>query len=212
MDNFIGTFVIIIFFCLIIVLPIFLGYIRYRPHQLRNKRRGKNSKGVLFRLIAKAIDFWIIYIAVFGLLAFILAMTSPSTLRFILDINDRTFGVMYIVFCFSVDSLFMAIIGTTFGKWTLGIKVKRVNGQKIGLRTAFKRNVYIIIMCFGGFIPIVSNFLAANSYFYYKAMGQASWDIGAKTRVTRSTPSFTGLLGLGVIAGIVYFYYPYIPE
>ena len=121
MDNLSLIFFIVIILFVTIVLPIFLGYIRYRPHQLRNKRRGKNSEGVLFRLIAKAIDFWIIYIAVFGLLAFILAMTSPSTLRFILDINDRTFGVMYIVFCFSVDSLFIAIIGTTFGKWTLGI-------------------------------------------------------------------------------------------
>jgi len=204
MGNFIGTVFVILFICLIFILPIFLGYIRYRPHQLRNKRRGKKSKSVLSRLVAKIIDFWVIYIGAFALLSFILAMTAPSIFSFILSINDRVLNVIYIVSCFTLDSISMAIFGTTFGKWALGIKVRRVNGQKIGLRMAFKRNVYIIIMCFGGFIPIVSNFMAANSYFYYKAMGQTSWDISVKTRVSRSTPSLIGFIGLGVIAGLVY--------
>ena len=101
----------------------------------------------------------------------------------------------------------MTMIGTTFGKKLLGIRVKRVNGQKIDLKTAFKRNVYIVIMFFGGFIPFVSNFTMANSYFYYKAMSQARWDVRGKTRVTRSSPSYIGLFVLSMVVGSLYLYY-----
>ena len=203
----IDVILIVLFISVTIALPTFFGYISFRPHQLRNNRRGRKSQGVLVRLVAKVIDFGLIYAVLFALILLAFTVMFPSISTDILTINDKASSLIYMFFAFFFDTLIMGITGTTFGKWLLGIKVKRVNGQKIDLIAAFKRNVYVVIMFCGGFIPFVSNFTIARSYFYYKAMSQASWDVYGGTRVTRSSPSYVGLIVLIMVVGFLYLYY-----
>jgi uncharacterized RDD family membrane protein YckC len=79
-----------------------------------------------------------------------------------------------------LDAVAYALFGNTLGKWTAGIKVKSVSGDKVSFLTYLKRNFGMYLFGYGAGIPIVN--LVTMGSNYSRAEGREIRTVGRKRR------------------------------
>ena len=68
------------------------------------------------------------------------------------------------ILCVIVSALLLHTIGTTAGKWLMGIKLEDPNGGKLSFRSAITREINVVIAGFGFQIPIFRQIRLYISY------------------------------------------------
>ncbi len=85
-----------------------------------------------------------------------------------------TFVALVVMFMF--EPIFLAVIGTTFGKCVLGIHVRDNYEKLLSYRQAIARTSMVMTFGMGLQIPILSHYTHHNSYEIYYSVEPLSWD------------------------------------
>lgn len=108
------------------------------------------------------------------------------------------------------EPLFLSNTGTTPGKWIMGVSVRRPDGSKLGLFTAFRRFVWVYFAGLGLGIPLVSLITMLISRAKLVGDGVTGWDSGLGVEVTHVkrhpivwTLAFILVIGINIGLGIL---------
>lgn len=90
--------------------------------------------------------------------------------------------VVYLGLCLGlfIESACISAVGTTPGKWLLGVRVRHELQQKITIIEAMQRSLRVWWRGLGAFLPIVYLFTELNAYKKLKGTGITSWDKDGK--------------------------------
>lgn len=74
------------------------------------------------------------------------------------------------------EALCYRFLGTTPGKWALGIRVDSEDGCKLDIRSAFTRAFHVFHDGHGWGLPVISYWMIYKSYTFYRDSGYLPWD------------------------------------
>jgi uncharacterized RDD family membrane protein YckC len=155
--------------------------------------------GPWLRFFARSVD---IHIGVF-LLSLVVAILLPSLFQangfFASQLGSTLFGMLLLPFAMAFDAAAYAICGNTLGKWTAGIKVKTIAGDRVSFFAYLKRNFSLYIFGYGAGIPIVCLVTMGSSYSHAEVQEPARWDETAGTRPFVNSVSTPRLVVVGAI-------------
>lgn len=100
------------------------------------------------------------------------------------------------------DPLFLSNTGTTPGKWIMGVRVRRLDEQRVGFFTALARALWVFTVGLGLLIPMVSLICMVSARSQLVRDRRTSWDKVLKLEVPHSKrhPIFWLLAIAGVVA------------
>jgi hypothetical protein len=137
------------------------------------------------------------------LLAVALGILRPSLFQangfFTGQLGTNLFGWLLIPFVMVFDAIAYTLFGNTLGKWTAGIKVKSIAGEKISFVSYLKRNFGVYLFGLGTGIPIVSLVTMGSNYNHAEGQDPARWDQSAGTRPFVKSTSTPRLVVVGAI-------------
>lgn len=71
---------------------------------------------------------------------------------------------------------FLIAFAQTPGKWLFGIRVRNLDGSRLGFAKALKREAWVIVRGVGFGVPLLTLIALATSYSHLKDEGRARWD------------------------------------
>ncbi len=155
--------------------------------------------GPWLRFFARSVDIFIES----ALLAFVVGMFLPTPFEadgvFTGHLGARLFGVILLPFVMVLDAIAYSLFGNTLGKWTAGIKVKTMAGDKVSFPTYLKRNFGMYVFGYGAGIPIVSLVTMGTNYSRAEGQDPVRWDESAATRPFVKSISTTRTVVIGAI-------------
>ena len=125
---------------------------------------------------------------VFGFVFGFVAPTEATAFFHIFDIPGGMFIdlMMTLIAAIPVTALMIGLTGSTFGKFMFGIRVRRRDGERLGVRRALVRELKIWALGMGCGIPVVTLITMISAYNHLSGEGRAAWD-ETDTRVTHRT-------------------------
>jgi uncharacterized RDD family membrane protein YckC len=126
-----------------------------------------------------------------SLIAFLLGMVHPSTFHepvFTGLVGQQLLGWLSLPFAMILDAVVYSVFGNTPGKWLAGVKVKRVDGQKVTFSTYVGRNFGVWWSGLGTGFPIVSLITLIVAHGKASDGEISSWDKGRETRTFAVSP------------------------
>ena len=103
-----------------------------------------------------------------------------------------------------VEALMFAMFGSTPGKWLMGIRVVRADGEQLTFIDGLKRTTGVVIKGLGLWLPIVSMITHIMAYNRLNNTGSTSWDEDGGFRVLHKPVGTLRILGLiGVLFGLM---------
>jgi uncharacterized RDD family membrane protein YckC len=156
------------------------------------------------RFFARSVD-----IHVWGLvLAFMMGLFFPSWFEghaFLTSkLGSTVFEWALVPFSLLLDAGAYHLFGNTPGKWTAGIRVKSLAGEKVSFLTYLKRNFGLYWFGLGTGIPLVSLVTIWRSYQIVEGHETVRWDEGTGTRALVKSTSTPRLVTIGVIWFLLY--------
>lgn len=106
------------------------------------------------------------------------------------------------------EALFLSLLGTTPGKFLLGIQIRQGRKTRIDFLTALRRSFSVWFRGLGMGIPVLNVLCMLFAYQKLKLIHQASWDRDERILVThRKIGSWRAVLAILVAIGGLLFYY-----
>lgn len=93
----------------------------------------------------------------------------------ILD-NQVYATILALVVAIPITAILIGTIGTTTGKWLMGIHVATPEGLPLGIGAALKRELRVLLYGWGGGVPFVSMVALVIAYRRLKQQGTTKWD------------------------------------
>lgn len=155
------------------------------------------------RFFARYIDFYI-YVAIISCLSLIF-MTFLEFIKMPESQSNLLLIIFIIISYILIEPFFIALLGTTPGKWILGITVLDKNGHKLSISDAMRRTglVWMKGLAFG--LPIISLITMKKAYDSLMIQGQTSWDKAYNVNITFSKISwFKKVILTLVLVSILY--------
>lgn len=140
----------------------------------------------LRRFFARSFDLGLIHIAVLAVLSLLARskVTAFSTFA-------QWFWMFAAMLCWLLlEPLLLAKLGTTPGKWLLGIRLEHIDGRRLTYSEAFSRSERVFSRGQGLCIPIVNLFCLGKSLRTYMKQGKMSWDDETEVIAAESRPRF----------------------
>ena len=97
--------------------------------------------------------------------------------------------IIGLILSLPISALLLHTFGTTLGKWLMGIRLEDPNGGRLSLRSAFAREVNVLIAGYGFHIPIFKQIRLFICYRDVSKGKETEWDREAEIHYT----------GLGII-------------
>lgn len=124
------------------------------------------------------VRYWARYLDLF-FFAFIMEL-----ILYAFSLEIEWFSLQRMIYTFALyaawiplETVLLAMIGTTPAKWMMGIKVLHQDGSRMSWGTAFKRSLYVWMRGQGAALPIVSFLANLNGYQDLKHDKlQTTWD------------------------------------
>lgn len=124
--------------------------------------------------------------------------------------------VVYPVSAIGIEVLMYQLFGNSFGKWVMGLTVRRSDGEKLTIREYAKREMLVLIGGCGCYIPFV-DWLCWLLGFYKERKGALSWydkKLNTVVLATRRSGNIMRLFGaiislLYIVTVAQYLYYPF---
>lgn len=158
--------------------------------------------GPWLRFFARSVDIQIWSV----LLAFTAGLLLPALFAdnaFLTgQLGSRLFGWALVPFALALDAAAYSVFGNTPGKFTAGIKVKSLAGDKVSFSTYLKRNFGMYWFGLGADIPIVVLVTMWSNYGRAEGNEAVRWDESAATRPfvkAASTPRFAAIAAIWVL-------------
>lgn len=155
-----------------------------------------------FRYFARMIDTYLgimlfMPLWVYLVLAHPLWFHDPDSALFLLTLSG-----FYLVVI--VEGILIFLLGTTPGKFLMGIRVLDSNGKPPSFAASMKRAVLVLV--YGNFlyIPIANIFASATAHGTIKSSGKATWDSASAQVKHLTTNRF--MIAVGFIALIITIY------
>lgn len=159
------------------------------------------------RYFARIIDITVLSAALGLVLGIALFAASPALYEklFLGEVaqNRVTEAMLSTLLVVPVLMLLIGLFGTTPGKWFMGVRITRRDGQPIGLGAALAREFDVYVRGFALGVPIISLFTLIAGYKTLTSDGVASWDRN-KPWVVTYRPDGTKQVLL-VIVGLVFW-------
>lgn len=104
-----------------------------------------------------------------------------------------------------LTALFIGFSGSSFGKFFFGIKIKDKNGEKIGYKKAWRRELSVWVHGLALGIPIVSLFTMYSAYRRVAETGKTTWDENGEYNVHYKNNNLKQIIlnGVGVLLLVV---------
>lgn len=152
------------------------------------------------RLIARFYDYFLVY--------FILDYISY---RYILSVNPEADLKIYVgllppIIWVLVESLLLTSIGTTPGKWLLGIRVLAESGDRPRLLQSFTRSFHVWLRGLALSAPLLSTFAMFLAYTNLKRHRRSTWDVRAGTDLEYSNVEIVRYV-VAVAIGVIIFWF-----
>lgn len=142
------------------------------------------------RFFARCIDVWIFAI----IFAVIVSAFYPSST---LLKSDLLFGMVILFIWIFIESFFLQMFGSTFGKWLLRINIRKANGTKLSYLDALQRSFSVWAYGLGIGFPVVALFTEISAYSDLTRRGATSWD---KERNLQVTYQSIGVMRIAIVA------------
>ncbi len=118
---------------------------------------------------------------------------------------------------FILESILLHYLGTTPGKWLLGISVRNVDGTSLSLAASTRRSVRVLVMGIGFGWSFLALFCQVLSFFTARRLGNPLWDHvgGHRVIAARLHPlriAIFALLFFGAMQLQMIVLYPYMAE
>lgn len=98
----------------------------------------------------------------------------------------------------------LATVGTTPGKWLLGISIRSASGGPVAFGAAVRRGMDLYWRGMGCAVPPISLFTMINAESRLSANGQTTWDVIAGLRTSHlPIPWWKGTLTVAAFVGIL---------
>lgn len=120
------------------------------------------------RFFARNIDY-----AIFSI---IIAVIWRAFLSKPISIGDIAFNLLILFLWVFIEPICLSILGTTFGKSLLKVKIRTVEGKKLPFFNALKRSGLVWLRALGVGIPIISLFAMFVAGKKLIHNGISSWD------------------------------------
>jgi uncharacterized RDD family membrane protein YckC len=133
------------------------------------------------RLFARLLDTLIAGSAVFFCIGFVLTKADPAAQEKFIHFLNSPVGILVnspVTFFFAIvpNALLIGLTGSSVGKLIFGIRVADADGQTIGFRTAFRRELLIWVRGLGLGLPIIYLFSLWAAYRRLKDTRTTMWD------------------------------------
>lgn len=133
------------------------------------------------RFWAKNVDI-VIYAVVAG---GALGLVFPATF---VALSEQPGGMLLVSmlllpFALVIDAIVLAATGGSPGKWLAGLRLETMEGEKVGMDTALKRNLLLWVRGLWLGIPLLILVGYIKSYNDVQASGRTQWDDATETRV-----------------------------
>ncbi|OXM85824.1 RDD family protein [Paenibacillus rigui] len=100
-------------------------------------------------------------------------------------ISNFILGLILLVLLIPYEAFMIGLLGTTPGKWALGIKIRTEDGAKLNFKAAFRRSILVWWRGQGAGIPIAAFLTNLNGYQNLKHdLGITTWDRDVGARVS----------------------------
>ena len=131
------------------------------------------------RFYARSIDYMLFYV--------LLDLAWPEWRFHLLTTSVLLFSIVVLFAWTLPEALLLSVLGTTPGKWVLGLRVERKDGGALRIGEAWMRAVSVWLRGQGAGIPIVSLFTLGKAYSVLNSEGESSWDrdLGTAVRAKR---------------------------
>ncbi len=152
------------------------------------------------RLLAKTLDLDLIRLGLYA----VLALGFRCNLMQLAPFWRWGLTILSALLLLPVESLFVSLLGTTPGKWLLGIRLEHVDGRKLTYREALGRSKQVFAQGMGWCIPGYQLWRYWKSYKNYVEYG-LDWDYEVQV-VARRTDAWNVLgyaAGLGALMALM---------
>jgi uncharacterized RDD family membrane protein YckC len=143
------------------------------PPNSNSQNESQNADGLSFTPFRRMFASWIdvtIYFAIF--IAFLSFLSDAQT-----KISDFAVFLWFVVALCVFDAFFIALFGTTLGKWMLGLRLAGIDSPYVGVVRTLKRTLYKAPFLI---IPLL---IVIPAIGYFKRRSTA-WDDAAETIVS----------------------------
>ncbi len=149
--------------------------------------------------------FWARYLDML-LLAVFLSVALPDYRLWITTSSTLLISVLTLLAWTLPEALLLFGIGTTPGKWVMGLRVEKAGGQNLDFPAAWKRSLLVWLRGLGMGIPVVSLFTMFKAYSVLDRDGRTTWDTdsGARVRANCQPAGLRALTGAGALVGLLF--------
>ena len=150
------------------------------------------------RFFARVLDYWLLILPVgFGTGMILGALSVTWVLWLQKPMNALMLNLALAPVVMLLEALLFAWLGTTPGKWLLGVQVRTLDGQRPDLGQYLRRQSRVYVFGIAGWLPFVN--LLANAHQYGKVKrGQATgYDEGRFDVVVRPLGAMRTLAAIG---------------
>ena len=152
--------------------------------------------------------YWARLIDLF-IFSFCVSLIQITAGNFLVD-NEILDSMILLLVYVVVESILLMVIGTTFGKWLLKIKIKKADNSDISFLEALKRSFLVYFAGLGMGIPILCLITLISSYNQLKKDKITAWDRKGnfvinhgKVGIIRSIVTFIVIAGFWVLISLV---------
>lgn len=120
------------------------------------------------RYFARGVDY-----LVFGsFMGVVLAFAYPAALA----LQSMAFGFLTLIVYLVVEPALLTVFGTTPGKWLLRVRLRRVDGARLGYPEALKRSFWVWVFGQACGVPVLSLFTSIHCYSQLTQHHTTYWD------------------------------------
>jgi len=164
------------------------------------------------RFLAKTLDGVVLMYLYMALVFLAFRMAPVFSLNHLSDLieNDLFNLFVFVFLSIFINGAFLGYAGTTIGKKLFGINVLAANGEPIGVIKGINREVKVVLIGQGLFIPLISFFTQIGAYDRLKKDKTTTWDKSMGCDVWylpgNSNLRVRAFLGVATILGSIVFF------
>ncbi|WP_408601615.1 GYF domain-containing protein [Pseudomonas sp. PLMAX] len=151
------------------------------------------------RFFARIFDVWWETLLVVMVSAFFLSRYSAPFVGWINSTGaSQMYGIICMPFALILDAILYRVLGNTPGKALLGIKVRTVDGKRLGFMDYFVRNLFVWVKGFALGLPLI-NLVTMSVQSSRLGKGQeASYDEASGYTVRSKSPNWIRKIAFGL--------------
>lgn len=154
----------------------------------------------MFDLTCGALVLWLVLILPGG----VIGVMAQRTFEVSEQLSDFWVTFFLTPVVVALDAVLYDALGNTPGKWLLGLRVLSLDGDRLAIGRALRRNFGMYVLGLGMALPVVPLFTLVRAYHKAKDGEPQPWDVATRSRCysVRNTTTRT-LIGAAITVCLV---------